>query len=187
MQLAKSTCPPFLHPKDPFVLLKGDNLVGVDRTRPQRRERGANDQSVLLCRRALDVVTGVELKGQVARKRQAVDRLRLQMPAALGTLPENITRALALETLLFDPSCAELLDSGDLPLFRELQRRLEQTLTAGGNALNWVGQPPDPLGITRWDKCNPWLPVYLLWQANWSPAYAPTAPTATAGHSRAGS
>ena len=182
MQLAESTRPPFLHPKDPFVVLKADNLVGVDRVCAQRLAEDANNPPVLNCRLASDVVTGVELSGTVSRKWQAEAVLPLEKnlgaiePLPVGTSPETLpVRALALETLLFDPNYVDLIDTGAPELFRAIQTSLEKSRTASGsgNTLTWVGQPPDPLSITRWDKRNPWLPVYLSWQASWSPAYAP--------------
>ena len=47
MQLAESTMPPFLHPKDPFVVLKGENLVGIDRARAQRPDKDAGVATAL--------------------------------------------------------------------------------------------------------------------------------------------
>jgi hypothetical protein len=164
MQLAESTMPPFLHPKDPFVVLMADNLIGVDRARAQRLDAGA--EGALPCRLAKDVVTGVSLSGTVPGRWEAKDCIHLVDFAGVGGPPllGEVADKLALETLLFDPNCARLVPAKD-------------TLTR-------VRQPPDPLGVTRWSEHNPWLPVYLMWQASWMPAYAPV-PGSDNSHGRA--
>ncbi len=178
MQLAPSTMPPFLHPKDPFVVMKGDNLIGINRARARRPVKDAD--GALRCRLAKDVVTGVMQSGTMSEKWSAGDCFTLNFSNAAAVGPGDIARTLALETLLFDPNSAGLVDTRspkvlDCGVFDALQASLAPTLTLTGNTstLTWAGQPPDPLGLTRWQERNPWLPVYLMWQAHWAPAYAP--------------
>lgn len=182
MQLAESTMPPFLHPKDPFVVLKGENLVGPARVRAERPDKDAD--GALRCRPAKDVVTGVSQSGTKSGKWMAGDCFKLNIPNLAGLSLGDIVRALALETLLFDPRCAGLIQTADDELFKMLQQGLDQSRQRGVNTLTWVGQPPDPLGVTRWGMANPWLPVYLMWQAHWVPAYTPAQGSANS-HSKA--
>ena len=173
-QLAESTMPPFLYPKDPFVIAKGDNLGGVDRTRAQRPDQDA--AGALRCRLAKDVVTGVSQSGTVSQSWEAAKCFKLDFPDKARVPFGEVAGTLALETLLVDPNCAALIETGDAKvrdLFKTLQESLDPTRTSYTNTLTWTGQPPDPLGITRWGGSNPWLPVYLMWQADWAPAYAP--------------
>jgi hypothetical protein len=181
-KLAETTSPPFLHPKDPFVVVQADGLVGVDRVRPQGTAGDAENPPMLECRLARELVAAVKQEYPVANDWQAEKVLRLQKFGAVGTLP---LRQAALETLLFDPQSADLLfdrQSADLrQLFRDLQDSLQQSRKGSGAELTWVGKLPDPLGVTRRERVvnqpdqsyNPWLPVSLVWQATWTPAYAP--------------
>ena len=169
MRLTESSMPPFPHPKDPFVVLADDKLIGVDRARSQRPDPAAED--ALPCRLAKDVVTGVSLSGPVPGQWQARDCLKLDRPAAPPPLGE-LVRKLALEILLFDPNCSKLVPTSDPALFDALRKSLDPKRELRGNTLTWNGQPPDPLGVTRWGESNPWLPVYLMWKAHWAPAYA---------------
>ena len=172
MQLAESTMPPFLFPKDPFVLLKGDNLVGIDRTAEQRSEQDADDS--LQCRLAEDIVTGLSESRRTSKQWSAENCFTLNFPDAAAVPPGPVARTLALEALLFDPNCATLVeandDSFDLDLFTAMQESLERSREQNGNTLTWNGQPPAPLGVTRRCKNNPWLPTYLMWQTLWVPA-----------------
>ncbi len=171
MQLAGSTMSPFLHPKDPFVVLEVENLGDIDRTRAQRSGEDAN--GLLPCRLETDVVTGVSQSGDVTDTWQAEDVFNLN-PLDVGETPiGDVARALALETLLFDPNCASLLEGIDLDLFKELQESLDPCRESDQHTLTWEGQPPDPLGVTRYGERNPWLPIYLMWQVTWAPTYAP--------------
>lgn len=177
MQLAESTMPPFLQPKDPFVVLKGDGLVGIDRTRARRPIDNAN--GALPCRLANDVVKGIKLQAAVSEEWKS-DAMKLDFPSVKPTpLPPEVVHTLALEALLFDPNCAGLVVTGAAAkasvrtLFQRLQQSLKPSEKSKGNQLTWDGQPPDPLAITRCGEHNPWLPVYLMWQARWAPAYTP--------------
>jgi hypothetical protein len=181
MRLTESSMPPFLHPKDPFVVLAGENLIGVDRARSQRPDPTAED--ALPCRLAKDVVTGVRLSGTVTGQWQAKDCLKLDRTAEPPPLGE-LMRKLALEILLFDPNCAKLVRTQDPALFDALQKSLDPKRELRGNTLTWNGQPPDPLGVTRWGESNPWLPVYLMWKAHWAPTYT-TSKDHTESHHRA--
>lgn len=185
MQLAESSMPPFLHPKDPFVVLQGDGLVGVDRARPQRSDESAN--GALRGRLAKDVVTGISLSGIISKERSATTFFKLRFPDTAGTPLGDLTRNLALETLLFDPNCSRLIDveTAYAALFKQLQDSLDQEWKSGSNTLNWYGQPPDPLGVTRFGENNPWLPLYLMWQARWAPAYAKVQDGPDRAHSEA--
>jgi hypothetical protein len=176
MQLAESTMPPFLQPKDPFVVLKGDKLAGVDRAHCQRSDENANGAP--LCRLAKDVLTGVRLAGTRSGEWKAEKALHLDFPGAAGTPLGEVARGLALEALLFDPNCASLIVTGSadpsvLSLFNLLQNSRDQSKQGERITLTWDGQPPDELGITRCGNHNPWLPVYLMWQVGWAPTYTP--------------
>ena len=176
LQLAGSTRPPFLHPKDPFVVLKADNLVGVDRVRALRPAKDAKrPQPPLDCRLASDVVTGVEQSGGVAKvaggDRIAVGKKTLgavwRLPAGHG--------ALALETPALRSELPDLIDHRRLETLHALQTSLEQVADGGRNRKHTdLGRPASgsALGVTRWGGRNPWLPVYLSWQASWSAAYS---------------
>jgi len=176
MQLAESTTQPFLHPKDPFVALRGEKLVGVDRAHSHRSDENAN--GALRCRLVKNVVTGVKLQGTSSKAWRAAD-LQLDFPSVTATpLADEVVRSLALETLLFDSNCTKVFITGTkdeslLKLFEALQQSLAQSRESSGDKLTWDGEPPDPLGITRWGKHNPWLPVYLMWQVRWAPTYTP--------------
>jgi len=179
MRLVESTMPPFLHPKDPFVVLKGGNLAGIDRTRTQRPEKEEEEEKkeeeggALPCRLETKIVTGVSQEGTSSQTWSADTCFPLpDFSNVAGVSPGDIARALAVETLLFDPNCAGLIKTADDRLFKTLQESLDMSRKSDGNKLSWVGQPPDPLGVTRWEIRNPWLPVYLMWQANWAPSYA---------------
>jgi hypothetical protein len=165
--------PSFLHPKDPFVALKSDNLIGPDRVAAQRPDPDA--KGALPCRLPSSVVAGLTLSGTVSKTFQAANLFGLNaVPDALGS--GGIAQALALESLLFDPSSAGLIDFGDpglAALFGELQSSLDPSCNSGAGRLTWLGRPPDPLSVTPYGKANPWLPVYLMWQVRWAPGYAP--------------
>ena len=184
-KLAESAMPPFLYPKEPFVVLSSDNLVGIDRFRvvspsplgPTAPGAPEKDRVLaerpLLCRPADGVVTGVDLTGRVVQPLKALDYFQLSdipNPAGLGEL----ARSLALESLLLDPLCAVPFQDDDvIRLFRQLQNSLEQNRSdSHGNKLEWLGRPPGSLAVTPFGKSNPWLPVYLLWQAHWAPRYS---------------
>ena len=187
MQLAESTMPPFLHPKDPFLVLNGENLVGIDRARAQGPDKdpidkGAPDKDandpLLPCRLAKEVVCGMTLASAGGGGQwQAQKLFNLVFPGVASPPLGEVTRTLALETLLFDPNCADLITAIDAKLFSEFQQSLEASYSLKSapekGTLTWIGRPPDPLGITRWGESNPWLPVYLMWQAHWAPAYPP--------------
>jgi hypothetical protein len=171
MKVAESTMPPFLAPKDPFVLLKG--LTGFDRTRPQRPPKdaqGVPQQGVLQCRQASEVVSGLSVSGvkpsaEECFKLKITDGVRTALKA-FGELPF----ALAREALLFDPNSSSLID----PKHEHRDLDLFQALFADAKSIWNKGQkPPDPLGITGWEN-NPWLPVYLLWQARWTSEHKPS-------------
>jgi hypothetical protein len=186
MKLAESTLPPFLHPKDPFLILKGENLVGIERARAQRPDQdsigkdapdGDARDPLLPCRLARELVSGMKLTSAEGKQWQAQNLFNSVSAGVAGAPLEELTRTLALETLLFDPNCADLVAAIDAELFSEFQRSLEPSYSLKSaperGTLTWFGRPPDPLGVTRWGESNPWLPVYLMWQAHWAPAYAP--------------
>ncbi len=132
LRLAGSTRPPFLHPKDPFVVLKADNLVGVDRVRGLRPAKDANDpQPPLDCRLASEVVTGVEMSGGVSKTLLA--EVVLPLEKNLARSRPCRWRVLALETLLFDPNSADLIDTGDSKLFSPPFRESRQVADVGRN------------------------------------------------------
>ena len=163
MRLAQSTMPPFLQPKDPFVVLKAENLMGVDRARAERP---------LPCRLAGALVTGVRVSAAIGKSIEALNCFGLpDIPDAAG--PGAIPRSLALETLLFDPNDADLVPTGLPKPFASLQESLDRSRGLDGDRLEWLGQPPDRLSVTRQGTTNPWLPVYLMWQAHWAPTYDP--------------
>ena len=174
MELADSTLPPFLHPNDPFVVLSGEKLSGVERAHPQPPDSVA--ENPLRCRLETEVVTGMELSGAIQQEWQAGACFELRIPGGILALPRELILALAFEILLFDPKSAALLEAGRTKLFpRALFKILQETLAAQreleGETLRWEGQPPDSLGVTRRGEGNPWLPAYLVWQARWRPTY----------------
>lgn len=179
LRLAESVMPPFLQAKDPFVVMRGDDLVGADRAHSQSADENA--KGALRCRLAArDIVSGVRLQASVGRAWKAED-LQLDFPDVAQTpLPQEVARALALETLLFDPNCASLILKGNtnpsvLKLFKALQLSLAPSRESSEDnlKLTWDGQPPDPLGVTRCGEISPWLPVYMMWQVRWAPTYTP--------------
>jgi hypothetical protein len=174
LKVAKSTMPAFLQPKDPFVLLTGEHLNAFDRTRPQRPVEDA--ARVLQCRLVNDVVSAVKQSGTVSTQASAAKCFDLNFSDraknVLGDALADVGHKLALEALLFDPNCASLIHSKEknlnIALLKELQEDLNKpSKSNSGTTISWEGQTPDPLGISRWNGTNPWLPVYLLWQASW--------------------
>lgn len=175
LKLTESTMPPFLQPKDPCVILKGEHLNVFDRTRPQRPVKDAD--GVLECRLANEIISGVKQSGTFSPQASAAECFDLkfsdQAKNALGDVLENVAHKLGLEALLFDPNSASLIHSKekdlDFALLKELQKDLKKSSqsNSSGTKITWQGQPPDPLAITRSTESNPWLPVYLLWQADW--------------------
>jgi len=174
MQLVESTMPPFLQPKDPFIAMKGENLTGIDRTRPRRPDKDVEGELLLHCRHGNEIVAGVSFSGAVSERRQATECYTLNFPHQNRLPFGDIARDLALEALLFDPNHAALVvtQNAIVPDFKELQRTLEQSRQSNASNIGWIGKPPDPLGVTSWSGANPWLPLYLMWQANWSYAHA---------------
>jgi hypothetical protein len=174
LRIAESTMPPFLHPKDPFVALTADNLIGVDRSGGQRS--GQDVEGSLLCRLAKDVVTGLNQRGTTSKEWLADNCFTLNFPDAAGIPSAAVARTLALEALLFDPNSASLIgmtdDSIDLELFEALQESFEPQRKLSSSTLTWDGQPPDPLSVSCWGERNPWLPTHLMWQARWVPSEA---------------
>ncbi len=183
MQLMESPLPPFLHPKDPFVVLKGENLVGPDRARAERPDMDAD--GALRCRPAKALVTGLGQSGTMSQTWSTDTCFPVpDFPNVAGMEPGDLVRKLALETLLFDPRYAGVIHTADDRLFKVLQESLDSSRQSGVTTLTWTGRPPDPLGVTRWGETNPWLPVYLMWQAHWAPAYT-TAQGSANRHSKA--
>jgi hypothetical protein len=174
MQLVESTMPPFLQPKDPFIAMKGENLTGIDRTRPRRPDKDFEGGQLLHCRHGNEIVGGVSFSGAVSAQKKAAECYTLHFPAQNRLPFGDIAKDLALEALLFDPNHATLavMQDGLVPDFKELQKTLEQSRQSNASGIEWIGKPPDPLGVTRWSGANPWLPLYLMWQANWSFAHA---------------
>ncbi|MBS0169981.1 MAG: hypothetical protein JSR62_06465 [Nitrospira sp.] len=177
MQLVESTMPPFLHPKDPFVVMKGENLVG-----PARVSATGGDQntiSLVRCRPAKAVVSGVSQSGMTSATWSA--DTYFSVPNVAGVRCGDLARKLALEALLFDPSCSSAIPTADDRLFQALQKSLDQSSQSGLTTLTWSGKTPDSLAVTRWGETNPetnretnpWLPLYLMWQVRWASAYTP--------------
>jgi hypothetical protein len=172
LQLVESTMPPFLHPKDPFVVLTGENLIGPSRMRAERDHQDAG--RVLRCRTTTAVVTGVNQSGTISRVWSADQHFSLPgFQDVAGTGLGDLARELAIEALLFDPSCSGMIPTADDRLFKALQKSLNQSRQSDVTTLTWIGQTPDSLAVTPWGNTNPWLPVYLMWQARWTSAYAP--------------
>jgi hypothetical protein len=172
LQLVESTMPPFLHPKDPFVVLTGENLAGPSRMGAARGPQDA-DRAVR-CRTANAVVTGVEKSGTVSQTWSADQHLSLPgFQEVAGAGFGDLARKLALEALLFDPNCSGMIPTADDRLFKALQKSRDQSRRSDVTTLTWIGQTPDSLAVTTWGDSNPWLPVYLMWQARWTSAYAP--------------
>jgi hypothetical protein len=197
MELVESTMPPFLHPKDPFFAIESENLISTDRSSPQslRKHSDENDEMepLLPCRYASQLISGLSFSSKQGHHIwEAAKFVKLNFPASAsqdkmaadpGTIllaADGLARKLALETLLFDPhqSAPPPIDANSFTLFQRGQ------LTEKKPTLAWVGQrsdgsfrAPDPLGITFWDargRSNPFLPVYLMWQAQWLPDYGTT-------------
>ena len=200
MLLADSTMPPFVQPKDPFVVLDvdGDQLLGIDGVGSEPGSESRND-ALFRGRLVQDVVTGVR---QGADTWLAKDCFTMTIP---DTMPlAELTRQLAFEMLLLDPNCSGLLDPTgkrlERDLFKQLQDSLDQTARANGIVLEWLGQPPDDFGVTSWagrqmsDDLSGdhkaaiyrWRPLYLMWQAHWAPAYALQASDSPHGRALAG-
>lgn len=181
LQLVESTMPPFLQPKDPFVVLKGENLVGPPRISVQPVHQDA--EAAVRCRSAKAVVTGVSQSGPISKDLSADTCFSVpDVPSMAGVRLGDIARKLALEALLFDPSCSSVIRTEDDRLFKALQESLDPSRQSDVYTLSWIGQTPDALAVTRWGKTNPWFPVYVMWQARWVSAYTP-APASANKHS----
>ena len=182
MQLTESTMPPFYLAKDPVVVLKGNGVTGIDRTSPRRPDKDKDDERVLLlhCRHTHEIVSKVSLSGAKVRD---VEAASLKFPGSVGPAIDELARKLAQESLLIDPNYLDVIAPKDDPVYpavKDLQKTLDQR--SGSGNVEWKGTPPDPLGVTRWlgadppyrdtTQINPWLPVFLLWQAKWFYAHA---------------
>jgi hypothetical protein len=174
LRLAESNMLPFLQPKDPFVVLKGEHSTAFDRTRPQRVVE--DGEGVLQCRLATEVISGIKQSGTISAQASAADCFQLNcldQVKKVGAELGDVAFKLALEALLDDPNCARLVQNKekalDTKLLKELQKDLQKSSqsNSSGTTITWQGQPPDPLAITQSTDSNPWLPVYLLWQADW--------------------
>ncbi|MGH8222612.1 MAG: hypothetical protein ACREQZ_06530 [Woeseiaceae bacterium] len=168
MRLAESTMPPFLQPKDPFVVLDGEQPMGMDGVGPERSDE-SRIEAISRGRGAQDVLSGVR---QGVDTWLAKDSFTVPIPDAIPL--NELTRLLLFELLLLDPNCSRLLDPTgkrlERDLFRTLQDSLDQTAHASGITLEWLGQRPDDVAVTRWTG-NSWRPLYLMWQAYWTPTY----------------
>lgn len=172
LQLVASTMPPFLQPKDPFVVLTGENLISPPRISVQPVHPDA--EAAVRCRSAKAVVTGVSQSGLISKALSADTCFSVpDMPGVAGAELGDLARKLAVEALLFDPSCSGMIPTEDERLFKALQKSLDPSRQADATTLTWIGQTPDSLAVTSWSDTNPWLPVYLMWQARWTSAYAP--------------
>lgn len=172
LQLVESTMPPFLQPKDPFVVLTGENLVSPPRISIQPVHQDA--EAAVRCRSAKAVVTGVSQSGLISKALSADTYFSVpEVPGVAGAGFGDLARKLAVEALLFDPSCSGMIPTADDRLFKALQKSLDPSRQADATTLTWIGQTPDSLAVTSWGDTNPWLPVYLMWQARWTSAYAP--------------
>jgi hypothetical protein len=195
MKLGDATMPPFLQPKDPFLIIDSKDLDGMDRTRSETGDGGATDDSaepLLPCRLATQLISGLCLNRlDYSDTWQAGEHkyLPLRFPQFTAAVPGALAKRLALETLLFDPtSPAPKLPDGIPPIDSDLFLSLKQGSGLSRSdqregELKWVGQGqkvaiqrPNQLALTLWGgaskkKTNPFLPVFLMWRAHWSPYY----------------
>ncbi|MGA8598566.1 MAG: hypothetical protein WB676_27930 [Bryobacteraceae bacterium] len=176
MQLTESTMPPFYFAKDPVVVLKGKGVTGIDRTSPRRPDKDKDDERVLLlhCRHTDEIVSQVSLGARAGNVK--ADSLESYFPGNVGPAIGELARKLAQESLLIDPNYLDSIAAKDDPIYPAV-KKLQKTLDQRSDSVEWKGTPPDPLSVTRWlgadppyENQNPWLPVFLLWQAEW--AYA---------------
>ncbi len=184
MRVAESTMPPFLQPKDPFVVLDGEQLSRIQEAGSAPGGKSPGD-AISRGRLAKDVLTGVRQSGDTFL---AKDCFTVSIANALAL--DEAARLLVFELLLLSPSCAELLDPTgkrlERGLFQRLQESLDQTAHASGVTVEWLGQRPDDVAATLWTGRNTWRPLYLMWQADWAPAYAPEASASPHGRALAG-
>jgi len=197
MKPNKSGIPPFVQPKDPFLVIQIDkrDLDGMDRTRPQVKDAGSTksgDEPPLPCRLAAQVISGLHLNRLDYDQRWQAGEdgyLCLDFSKVASAIPRTLAKKLALETLLFDPDTPAPIPKGRPPidpdLFLSLKRSGLSRSDKKKGDLSWIGpvptvgvERPDQLALTFWGgasrKTNPFFPVFLMWRANWSPAYATT-------------
>lgn len=64
-------------------------------------------------------------------------------------------------------------DAGD-PEIDNPNLRYPESAGVGQTVWELIGRLPSPVTINHWDK-NPWLPLFLQWQARWTPSYSDSA------------
>lgn len=140
--------PSFYAPRDPVLLLSGPAMQNLGSEGKPNRP--------FYCR-----ITGEELKSftydeTTRRSDILVDATTLtstgKIADYLNAIPAWSSR-LFVETLLLD----------------ELSRRMQLPGTRPASSKPREGVLPDPVALFRW-KHNPWKPVYVYWEVDWTPS-----------------
>lgn len=154
--------PRYWQPTDPVVLLAGDGLTLSPR---YGGDQAHSDSGLLMCRTTAQLVTSVGVGGVTRDASAFTDATRL-MNNALPYLAD--CEALLGEALLLDTLVASSWGGTSEPT---LQADL-RALLAGEAQGSWtiaVGIAPSPVAINWWEGENPWVPLFLQWQAEFVP------------------
>lgn len=156
--------PRYLAPNDPSLLVRANELAMPARYGGDGAHRS---DGKLACRATTDIVSKVAINSAT---RSAADYVKA---AALpgGKLPYGADcSALIVEACLLN-SAAAAAWSG------VAQGQLDTALAAllaSGSGAPWTigaGKAPSPVGVNTW-SANPWLPIFLTWEAGYAPVGA---------------
>lgn len=163
----------FWEPLEPVILLAGDDA------RPPQRYGG---DGLLQCRWSDEIRAELLSETHGAPTRFAAETWLAGLD--LKALPiASEARALLAEAILTDPGQAGRMaaalasQTGAPPATLETQLRAIQADTAAGSALRLTGRSTAPIGLAVWNG-NPWLPLFLDWEVEYTAMLAPEAPAA---------
>lgn len=174
--LKKIPAPRFWVPNEPVVLMAGPEIAAARRHGGDGRFEQAGN---LVCRLTTQLVTAATVQ-----ETDKVSLLASSFAAALPPSPNHLAygadaAALVGEACVLNTALAASLAGGT---DAALQSALAAALPAGappqGSPYQSVtGTLPSPVAVNWWGPGNPWLPLMMLWEAD----FAPLLPTASGG------
>jgi hypothetical protein len=168
--------PRYYQPAEPVVLIAAEKGKSSDLLYPSRY--GGYDQfhpdGYLPGRLANDVLTEVVVNGKTVNVSDFKD---LVLPSSISLIYPEICTSLLKEACMLNPSLMAALKliegteiSTIISALKDLLRGVSQSIYKA------VGQVPSRIAVTFWEDndgagSNPWLPIFLRWEAGYLPVY----------------
>ncbi len=173
-ELKEIPAPRFWQPSEPVVLMAGPEIAAARRHGGDGRFDAAG---YLVCRLTSAVVTAatVAVGSPVTI---SAGQFSAALPPAPNGLPHpDATAALVAEACILDSVMGAALAGGTAAaLATALAQVLAGTAEAGNPYTAFTGTPPSPVEVQWWEGENPWLPLIMLWEADFQPFLATATP-----------